>query len=86
MARSLDLSPLDDLFAKGEDFDLTDAQYEGKIGKPLPKDKDYIKRRSPLARKAKENGFVIASVVDKPVIARTVSLKRIDKEQQKRNV
>ena len=30
MAKALDLSPLDDLFAKGEDFELTDVQYEEK--------------------------------------------------------
>lgn len=76
MAKALDLSPLDDLFAKGEDFELTDVQYEEKIKKSLPKDAGYIKRKSPLAQKAKEKGFIIASVIEKPVITRTVIFKK----------
>ena len=81
MARTLDLSPLNDLFAKGEDFELTDVQYEEKVKKSLPKNADYIKRKSPLAQKARENGFIIASVIDKPVIMRTVVFKRAKKEK-----
>lgn len=83
MAKALDLSPLDDLFAKGADFELTAPQYEGKIGKPLPKSVDYIKGSSPLARKAKENGFIIAAVVEQPIIMRTVVFKKVEKEKQK---
>lgn len=73
----LDLSALDDLFSKGEDFELTAAQYEEKVGKALPKTASYIKgSNSPLARKAKENGYIIASVTDKPVIMRTVIFRK----------
>lgn len=77
MARALDLSPLDDLFAKGEDFELTDVQYEEKIKKSLPQNANYIKRNSPLAQRAREKGFIIASVIDKPVIMRTVIFKKV---------
>ena len=81
MAKALDLSPLDDLFAKGEDFELTDVQYEEKIKKSLPKDAGYIKRKSPLARKAQENGFIISAVIDKPIIMKTVIFKKVKKEK-----
>lgn len=64
MSRVLDLSPLDDLFAKDEDFELTDAQYEEKIKKALPTNVNYIKRKSPLAQKAQDNGFIISAVVE----------------------
>ena len=73
----LDLSGLDNLFANGKDFELTDAQYEEKIGKSLPKDKSYLKNGSALARKAKENGFSIELVIDEPVIRRTVIFKKV---------
>lgn len=76
MGRKLDLSALDDLFVKGEDFELTDLQYERRIGKPLPKSAHYIKSGSPLARAAFEHGFTIVNVVDQPIIARTVILKK----------
>lgn len=78
MAKKLNLAPLNSLFAKGKDFELTDFEYEGKVGKPLPRDINYIKNRSPLAIKAKEHGFIIASVVDQPVIMRTVTFKKIE--------
>lgn len=80
MGRKLDMSPLDDLFAKGEDFDLTDVQYEEKIKKALPKDANYIKNISPLALRAKEKGFIITSVVSEPTIRRTVKFKKVKKE------
>ena len=74
----LDLSPLDELFARGEDFELTADQYEQKIGKPLPKTVPAIKGgTAPLARKAKENGFTISAVIDRPVIMRTVIFKKV---------
>lgn len=77
MAKKLDLAPLNGLFAKGKDFELTDFEYEEKIGKPLPGDTDYIKSRSPLAKKAKEHGFTIAAVMNQPVVQRTVIFKKI---------
>lgn len=79
----LDLSPLDELFDSGEDFELTDIQYEQKIGKRMPKTMSAIKgSKAPLARKAKENGFVIVMVTSQPVIMRTVKFKKVKKEIQ----
>ena len=60
MAKKLDLSPLDDYFAKGEDFKLTAAQYKERVGKPLPSTATGIKREgAPLARKAKEQPLIL---------------------------
>ncbi len=74
---NLDLSALDSLFSKGKDFELTGDQYEKLIKKPMPKSVPGIRgRNAPLARKAKEKGFIIASIVDKPVITRTVIFKK----------
>ena len=81
MARPLDLSSLDDLFDKGVDFELTDTQYEERIKKRLPNDEYYIKNRSPLAKKAREKGFVITSVIEKPIIMKTIMFKKVEKEK-----
>ncbi len=73
----LDLSRLDDLFAQGKDFELTDAQYEELVKRPLPQDGSYVKNYSPLATRAKENGFVIKSVTGRPLIQRTIVFKKV---------
>lgn len=54
----LDLSALIPLLARGQPFQLTEAQYEEKIKRALPKT-DYLKRKSPVAKKAKEYGYII---------------------------
>ena len=73
----LDLTPLDALFSGEKDFELTASQYEEKIGRPMPKSLSGIKGgNAPLARKAKEKGYIIASVIDKPVIMKTVIFKK----------
>ena len=57
MAKHPKLENLDKLFSKGEDFALTDAQYERKTGVMLPKDKNYLLNKSALAKKAKQAGY-----------------------------
>lgn len=54
----LDLSALIPLLEKGDSFELTEKQYEEKIKKSVPKT-DYLKRNSPVAKKAKEYGYKI---------------------------
>lgn len=54
----LDLSALIPLLERGQPFELTEKQYEEKIKKEFPKT-DYLKRNSPVARKAKEYGYKI---------------------------
>lgn len=84
MAKKMELNELDDLFAQGEDFTLTDSEYEKRIGKPLPKSKSGIKgANAPLARKAKEKGYIIDSVIEQPVIVRIVVFKKIGEGKQK---
>lgn len=55
---ALDLSALIPLLEKGQPFELTEKQYEEKIKKSVPKT-DYLKRNSPVAKKAREYGYKI---------------------------
>lgn len=65
MATKMSLNELNEFFCSGRDFELTDIEYETRIGKPLPKSDSYIRRKdSPLGRKAAEYGYNIR-VVDK---------------------
>lgn len=76
MGKNPQLDTLDYLFESANDFQLTGKLYEEKAGVPLPKAKSYIIGRSALARKAKEKGFVIVEVEEKPVIEKTVYFKK----------
>lgn len=69
MGKKPNLKNLEDLFSKGQNFELTDAQYEKKTGVALPKGKSYLLNRSALSRMAKENGFKI-EVIEKKVVFR----------------
>ncbi len=74
--RNPKLSGLDELFDRGTDFQITDADYKRLTGAELPKSKSYLKNSSAFAQRAKEKGFVIAEVQTTPIIERTVILKR----------
>ncbi len=76
MGRHPKLENLDYLFAQGTDFRLTDKIYEEKTGVPMPKDKSYLKNGSAFAVRAKEQGYRIVCVEEKPVIERAVILKK----------
>lgn len=76
MGRRLNLDALDELFEQGRDFRLSDKEYAKRVGYPLPQRKDYIKNRSPFAAKAREKGFVIVDIEERPIIERTVILKK----------
>lgn len=54
----LDLSALTKLFEHGQSFELTEEEYERKIKRHLPKT-DYLKKRSPVAKAAKDHGYVL---------------------------
>lgn len=54
----LDLSSFERMLQQGENFELTEEQYEENIKKPMPQT-DYLKRKSPVAKKAKEYGYRI---------------------------
>lgn len=69
MGKHPKLENLDAIFDKGKDFSLTDAQYEKKVGIPLPKGIDYLLNRSALARKCREKGYTI-TVKEKTVFLR----------------
>lgn len=76
MGKHLNLDGLNDLFAQGKDFLLTDKMYEKRIGSTMPKTKSYLKNNSPLARKAFELGFEITDIQETPVIERTIYFKK----------
>ena len=76
MGKHPDLDKLDDLFAKGQDFQLSGRNYEDKTGVALPKAKSYIKYGSALSRKANEHGFVIIDIQEQPIIERTVYFRK----------
>ena len=67
MSKKPQLEKLDSLFAKGNNFSLTDAQYEKKTGTQLPKDKYYLLNKSALAKKAEKEGYTI-ELIEKKVI------------------
>ena len=69
MGKHPKLERLESTFDKGQDFSLTDAQYEKKVGIPLPKGIDYLLNRSALARKCREKGYTI-TVQEKTVFFR----------------
>ena len=48
------------LLKSGNEFSLTESQYEESTGAALPKDFYYLKSKSSFAKKAKEYGYVIA--------------------------
>lgn len=54
----LDLSSFEQLFQKGENFEITEEQYEEKVKKKLPQT-NYLKKRSPVARKARDFGYML---------------------------
>lgn len=76
MGKHPDLERLDYLFEKGVDFQLTDKVYEELTGAPLPKSKYYVINNSALAYKAKEKGYIIESVQEKPIIEKTIYIKK----------
>ncbi len=76
MGKRPKLDGLDYLFDQGVDFCLTAKEYEEKTGAPLPKNQSYLKTGSAFAARAKEKGYVIIGVEEKPVIEKTVILKK----------
>ena len=76
MGKKPKLGELDYLFEKGKDFQLSARLYEEKTGAELPKGNSYLKNGSALARWAEDKGFYIGEINEKPVIERTVILKK----------
>ena len=78
MGRRMDLEEFDDLFSSGRDFEITDAEYEERVRKRLPKTKSAIVGKgTPLGRKAEANGYDI-HVEERPIIQRVVVLTKND--------
>ncbi len=58
MGKKLDLSSFEPLMKSGNDFEVTEEQYERAIRKAMP-ETNYLKKNSPVAKLAKENGYKI---------------------------
>lgn len=54
----LDLSTFEALLEQGNNFEVTEEQYENSVRKAMPKT-DYLKKKSPVAKLAKEYGYKI---------------------------
>ena len=67
MSKKPNLTSLVNLFESGEDFELTDNQYEKKTGAPLPKYKYYILNQSALAKEAQKYDYEL-ELIEKKVI------------------
>lgn len=76
MGKHPKLDELEYLFDKGKDFQITASLYEEKTGVPLPTGKNYLKNKSAFAIRAKEKGYFIVDVEEKPIIERSVILKK----------
>lgn len=79
MGKRPNLDALNDLFKKGQDFQLSDRRYEEITGASLPKGKYYLLSNSALAKKAKDKGYEITAIEEKPVIERTIYFTRREK-------
>lgn len=55
----LDFSKLTSLFESEQEFSLTESQYEKSVGKALPTNSYYLKKKSALAEEARKYGFCI---------------------------
>jgi hypothetical protein len=77
MGRNLELSWLEEMLAKGEDFEVTDEQYRERTGYPLPKNAQSIRgKKAPIGRRAAKNGFAV-QVTEVPVIQKRLIFKKL---------
>lgn len=61
------LDNIDKLFLTGKEFSLTESQYFKETDASLPKDFNYLKNKSALAKLAKKRGFKI-SIKEKTIL------------------
>ncbi len=58
MANKLDLSSFESLMKQGNNFEMTEEQYEMAIKKAMPQT-GYLRTKSPVAKLAKKYGYKI---------------------------
>lgn len=58
-AKTGNLHNLDKYFDDGNDFEFTKEEYEKITGAIISNDLNYMKKKSALAKKTKENGFTL---------------------------
>ena len=70
MANYIDFSKITPLFAANQDFSITENQYLKSTGHTMPKNTNYLKNKSALAKEARKHGYLIE------VKERTICLKK----------
>lgn len=76
MGKRPKLESLEHLFKAGASFTLTDIDYEKETGASLPKEKNYLIKKSALAKWAADRGFVIVDVHEEASIKRVLTLEK----------
>ena len=76
MPRHPHLEELEYLLYKESDIELTSRIYEEKTGSSLPKDRNYLIKKSALANWLKEKGYIITDIEEKPIIEKTIYIKK----------
>ncbi len=62
MGKRPNLSKIEEFMIKGKDFSLNRTEYIRYTGIDLPQGKNYTEKKSALARKAMEYGYVVEVV------------------------
>ena len=65
MGRQPKLDSIEKKLSKGKDFVLTRQQYINATGTDIPQEKSYTERKSAIARKAREYGYVVHVIPEK---------------------
>lgn len=75
MPQRIDLSLLEPMFNAGNDFELSQSEYERIIGKAMPETDSYLKYGSPVAKMAKDKGYML-QVEKKVAVQKTLVFRR----------
>ena len=62
MAKNPQLDGFSIYFDRNKDFELTSSEYEDIAGTSLPKDEWYLKKKSAIAKAAREKGYTLEIV------------------------
>ncbi len=77
MSKNPKFTELISLFESNTDFSLTEEQYEEMTGAPLPKETNYLLKKSAVAKRAVEHGFQLV------LNERTISFKKINRQGER---
>ena len=82
MGKKLDFSAFEAQLSSGKSFEITDWEYQQKVGQPMPKTKSYLKNTSPLADLAHEYDYRL-EIADEAIVMRKIKfIKEANKEKK----